>query len=259
MQLVVELAGEDQLERDPARERHRQDEPSQQRGEHDEAAGESERERPEARRTPGLRDRRELGEGDEERGREHHDGDGEEAAEHVGGPAASQRQGCERDEDKRGDGDRPGPPEHLGREPVARVREDVELAVVLLEGSLHLVHSGSVGGRVAHHRQQPDEEPGRGHDERRQCGQDPLRLVGSDERTHEQEARERHPHEDRVGRVDDGEHEAGRRRRGEHTSPGPRDVCQRERDRGGDEQLPRGRCRQGQRGVGAAVARARAR
>ncbi len=107
--------------------------------EHDEAAGESEGEGEEARGATRLRERDEVGEGDEEQ-RDQRDGeDGERAAEDVRGPAPAQGEAGERDREQRRDGDRAAPSEHVRREPVALVRDDVELPLVALEGSLELL------------------------------------------------------------------------------------------------------------------------
>ncbi len=184
---------------------------------------------------------------------QHHRGDGEEAAEDVGSPAAPQREAGERDEQERRHGDRTGSPEHRGREPVARVGEDVELAGVLPKRALQLVDGGRVRARVADDREQPREIDRRGDDQRRQrCG-DPPRFAPLDERANDEEACEREPEEDRVRRVDDGEHEPRRGDRREQAAARRLDVGERERQRGGQQDLARGRCRQAERGVGAAV------
>ena len=255
---VGELARVEELQRDPARERRRQDEAAQQRPEHGEAARERERERPEAGRAARLRDRDEVGEEDEERRHEHHRRDGEEAAEDVRRPAAPEREPGERDEEERRDRDRAGPAEDLGRQPVARVREDVELAGVLPERPLELVAAGGVRAGVAHHRQQPDQIGRRRNDERGERDADLLRLAPLDERAHDEEAAERQPEEDRVGRVDDREHEPRGGDGGEQSAARPLDVGERQRERGRQQDLARGRRRQPERRVRAADSSVRA-
>ena len=252
---VGELARIDELQRDPARERGGQDEAAQQRAEHGEATREGERERPEAGCTARLRDRDEVGEEDEERRHEQHRRDGERAAEHVRRPAAPQREPGERDEEERRHRDRAGPAEDLGREPVARVREDVELAGVLPERPLELVAAGGVRAGVAHDRQQPDEIRRGGSDERGERNADLPRLAPLDERAHDQETAERQPEKDRVRRMDDGEHEPGGGDAREQAAARPLDVCERKCERSRQQDLAGGRRRQPQSGVRAAVTR----
>ncbi len=245
---VRELARVGELQRDPADERRGQDQPSEQRAQHDEAAGERERQRPEAGGAARLRDRGQVGEGHEELRHEHHRGDGEEAAEHVGRPAPPQREAGERDEQERRHRDRTGAAEHLGGQPVARVREDVELSRVLPERALQLLAARIVRAGVADDREQPDEVRRRRHDQRRERGRDPPRLAALDQRADEEEAREREPEEDRVGRVDDREHEPRGGDGRERGAARSLDVGEREGERGrkrgsGARPSPGGRAR----------------
>ena len=108
---------------------------------------------------------------------------------------------------------------------------------------------------VADDREQPDEVRRRRHDQRRERRRDPPSLAALDQRADEEEAREREPEEDRVGRVDDRQHEpcgGDGRERGAARSL---DVGEREGEGGRKEDLARGRRREAERGVGAAVVR----
>ena len=133
-------------------------------GEHGCAAGEGEAERDEAGRAPRLRDRDGVGEAGEELGKQHQRQHEHEPAEHERGPAAPGREHGERHGEQRRDGERAAPAEHLRREPVAPVGEDVELALVVLERAVHLVRRRVDRRGLARDRAQPERDqtpPGR--------------------------------------------------------------------------------------------------
>ena len=176
---VVEVARVGELQRDPADERRGQDEPAQQRAQHGEAAGERERERQEAGGAARLRERDEVGEGDEERAaRASPRATASEPPSTYAAQRLPQREAGERDEEERRDGDRTGAAEHLGREPVARVREDVELARRTARTRAAAPRApGSCERGVADDREQPDEVRRRRDDERGERGRDPPRLA----------------------------------------------------------------------------------
>ena len=123
------------------------------------------------------------------------------------------------------------------------------------ERPVQLVLPRRVGGGVANDRQQPGEERGRGKHERGERHGDPPELLPRHERADDEEAREGQPEKDRVGRMDDRQDEARGGDRREHLPVRPLDVGERECERGGNEQLARGRRGQRQRRVGAAVSR----
>ena len=227
-------------------------------GENGRSAGDGERERHEPGGTTGLRDRDGVGEVREQRRPEHQHEHGEEAADHERTPAAPGGERRERHGEEREDGDRAGPPEHLGRQPVRPVGEDVELALVVLQRALELGRPGVHRDGLMSDRAQPERDEDRRHGDRRER-EAALGQLGPRERgARGHVPGERDQYEQRVGRVDERER-TGRHREG--CQPGPRamgDVREEQRDHRGHEQLPaRGRG-QGERGVRPAVPRRQA-
>ncbi len=139
----------------------------------------------------------------------------------------------QRNEEQRRDRDRTGSGEHLGREVVRGVGVDDELASVLLECAPKLVGVGRHRARVVHDRTKPEQEE-RGRDDERDERERPVAQVLSlPQSARREEADERDPEEDRVGRMDDGESQTRRGRRCDqpHRWRTHRLECQRERGR----------------------------
>ena len=90
--------------------------------------------------------------------------------------------------------------------------EPLQLARVLVEGAGPLLCVRAHGRRAPHDRHEPDEEQARRDDERREGERAAANLLTPPRPAHREEAAERDPEEDRVGRMDDGEHERGERR-----------------------------------------------
>ena len=141
-------------------------------------------------------------------------------------------------EQQRRDRDRPAAAEHLGREPVARLREDVDLARVVRERAPQL----APGRRVR--RGRADERDDRERHGRRSARASATRaarerlVVGvREQRSRDEEAAERQAEEDRVGRVDDRKREPAGRDRAEPGEPRREQVGEDEREHGRDEQL----------------------
>ncbi len=148
-----------------------------------------------------------------------------------------------------------GPPlvKTSGREAVARHRAHVELPRILVERALHLLRVRGNGDRVRRDRDEPEHEQRGRHRERAEHGDSGTEVLPRPEPAHEEEARERDPEEDRVGRVDDREDETGRRRRRIQRARVRPDRRQRKRERGGKQDVTgRGRGQREQR-VRAAV------
>ena len=255
VQRVVEVAREDDLEHDARDESERRQERPDQAREHAEAPGERERERQEARGPPRLRDRDEVGKRREEQRHEHHGEDGQRPAGDVGGPSPPGGEGREREEQDSGHRNRPAPREHVRRQAVARVGADVQLPGIVLERPPHLPCIRRHRRRVVHDRDQPEHEERRRNDKRGERERPGAEVASRPEQPHEQEADERQPEEDRVGRVDDREHEAGSGGRRQKRWRRPAERLEREGERSRDEELPRGRGRKREQRVRAAVTR----
>ena len=110
------------------------------------------------------------------------------------------------------------PAEHLRREPVAPVREDVELALVVHERTVHLVRRRVDRRGLARDRPQPERDRTRRDDDGGEA-QQPLGDLGpGEQRAGGDEADERDQDEERVGRVDERER-PGRDRRASRARP----------------------------------------
>ena len=94
-----------------------------------------------------------------------------------------------------------------------------------------------------------------GSDERAERERAATQVLPFPEGAHREEAEERDPEEDRVGRVDDGQREACRGGREHEAARRRANAFERERERGRHEQLTRRRRRQRQEDVGAPVTR----
>ena len=155
----------EQLPRHAARECDRDDRPPDQAGEHADPARERERQWEVARKPPRLRERDDVGERREQPRDEADREDGERSADDVRSPTAPRRKAREREEQQARDRDRAGATEELGDDGEA-FGCAVELARVLVEGTvtLRLVRTDRLG--VVDHGQEPGEEEGRRQDER---------------------------------------------------------------------------------------------
>ena len=188
---------------------------------------------------PRLRDRDEVGERWEEERQQHHGEDRERPSHDVRRPPTPRRKPGQRNEEQRRDRDGTGSGEHLGREVVRGVGVDDELAPVLLECAPKLVRVGRHRARVVHDRAQPEQEE-RGRDDERDERERPVAQVLSlPQSARREEADERDPEEDRIGRMDDGESQTRRGRRCDQPQRRRTHRLECQRKRGGHEQLAR--------------------
>ena len=250
---IPEVAGIGELKGDACAECDRQRSDPQQAGEDGCTARDGEAEGDEPGRPPHLRDRDGVGETGEERRHEHQYEDGEEAAEHEGRPASLGGEYGERNREEGGDRDGAGAREDLRGEPVASVREDVELPLVVAERPLHLCGGGIDRGRLPGDRPQPEGNRGGGQDDCDETGDTFDQLGSGEEGPRDDVAAQRDQHEEGVGRVHERERPACDPDRGE---PGPRpfpDVGEEEGDHHGNKELAGGGRRQRERRVRAAA------